>query len=117
MPFVGPAQMLHGEPLPGWTGRFFHSENMTFAHYDIAHDAAPLHRHQHPQEEVWNVVEGALALTIGDVEQVLRAGDAAIVPPETPHSVRPLADCRAVIADYPVRTELPGRPTLRPSAG
>jgi mannose-6-phosphate isomerase-like protein (cupin superfamily) len=87
---------------------------MTFAHYEIARDASPLPSHQHPQEEVWNVVEGELALTIDGVERVLRAGDAAIVPPETAHSVRPLADCRAVIADYPVREELPGRPSLRP---
>ena len=39
--------MLAGEPLPGWNGRFLHSATMTFAHYDIAAGAAPLHGHQH----------------------------------------------------------------------
>jgi len=83
--------MLAGEPLPGWSGRFLHSANMTFALYDIAAGAAPLHEHQHEQEEVWHIVEGE--------EQVLGAGCIAVVPPDTPHSVRPLGACRAVTAD------------------
>jgi mannose-6-phosphate isomerase-like protein (cupin superfamily) len=108
MPFVRPSDMLSGEPLPGWTGRFVHSENMTFAHYEIAADAAPLHVHRHEQEEVWHIVEGEVALTVDGEEQVLGAGCVAIVPPHTPHSVRPLGLCRAVVADYPLRPNLPG---------
>lgn len=108
MPFVRPSDMLSGTPLPGWSGRYLHSANMTFAHYDIAPDAAPLHEHQHEQEEVWHVVDGAIALTIGGEEQVLTAGCVAVVPPGTPHSVRPLAAARAIVADYPLRPHLPG---------
>ena len=101
--------MLSGTPLPGWSGRFLHSAHMTFAHYDIAPDAAPLHEHQHEQEEVWHVVDGEIALTIDGEEQVLTAGCVAVVPPETPHSVRPLAPTRVIIADYPLRPNLPGQ--------
>ena len=108
MPFVRPSDMLSGTPLPGWSGRFLHSANMTFAHYDIAADAAPLHEHHHEQEEVWHVVNGEIALTIAGEEQVLTAGSVAVVPPETPHSVRPLAAARVIIADYPLRPNLPG---------
>ncbi len=103
--------MLSGQPLPGWSGRFLHSATMTFAHYDLAADAAPLHEHQHEQEEVWHVIDGDIALTIGGVEQVLHGGDVAVVPPDTPHSVRPLTACRVVIADHPRRTSLPGQPS------
>ena len=110
MPIVRPEDMLHGEPLPGWRGRFFHSEHMTFAAYEIAADAVPLHVHHHPQEEVWHVVEGAVVITIDGEDHHVTAGSAAIVPPETPHGVRPIGPCRAVIADFPVRHELPGRP-------
>ena len=99
--------MLAGEPLPGWSGRFLHSATMTFAHYDIAPGAAPLHEHQHEREEVWHIVDGEVALSIAGEEQVLTAGCVA-VPPETPHSVRPLGACRVVIADYPRRPNLPG---------
>ena len=81
---------------------------MTFAHYDIAAGAQPLHEHHHEQEEVWHIVEGEVAVTIDGTEQILWSGSVAIVPPETPHSVRPLGACRAVIADYPLRLNLPG---------
>ena len=43
MPFIDASDMLHGAPLPGWSGRFFHSEHMTFAHWDVAVDAVDLH--------------------------------------------------------------------------
>jgi quercetin dioxygenase-like cupin family protein len=111
VPFIAPDEMLSGEPLPGWSGRFLHSENMTFSHYDIAAGAAPLHEHFHEQEEVWHVVAGELALTIDGVEQTLIAGCVAVVPPNTPHSVRPLTASRAIVADYPLRLQLPGNPT------
>jgi mannose-6-phosphate isomerase-like protein (cupin superfamily) len=108
MPFVDPREMLAAEPLPGWHGRFFHSENMTFAHYDIAADAAPLPEHRHDQEEVWNVVEGELQISIDGVEHSLGPGCVAVVPPNTRHSAQALSACRAIVADYPVRLQLPG---------
>jgi mannose-6-phosphate isomerase-like protein (cupin superfamily) len=73
--------MLHGNPLPGWTGRFFHSENMTFAYGDITTDAAPLHEHHHPQEEVWNIVAGEIAISIAGVEKVLGPATPRSSPP------------------------------------
>src|SRR5262249_35072985 len=99
--------MLPSSPLPGWTGRFFHSENMTFGLWDVAADAADLHEHRHPQEEVWNVVEGEIVLVVGGEERQLGPGTAAVIPPGTPHSARVLGACRAVVADFPVRHQLP----------
>ena len=103
-----PADMIHGSPLAGWEGRFFHSENMTFAHWDIAADAADLHEHHHVQEEVWLVVEGEVALIIDGVEHLVGAGGAAVIPPDTPHAVRVTGASRVVVADYPLRMQLPG---------
>jgi len=54
------------ERLPGWHGRYFHSPSMTFAHYDFVRGSS-IHEHFHPQEEVYEVIEGAL----GTVRQVL----------------------------------------------
>jgi mannose-6-phosphate isomerase-like protein (cupin superfamily) len=101
--------MLKGEPLPGWNGRFFHSDNMTFAHYDIAADSVPLHEHHHVQEEVWNVVDGEVVISIDGEERCLGPGCVAVVPPNAPHSARARTACRAIIVDYPVRLELPGQ--------
>ncbi len=114
MPILTPDEMLVGEPLPGWSGRFFHSATMTFSHYDIASGAPAIHEHHHRQEEVWHVVAGEVALTIDGVETVLSAGSVAIVPPETLHSARPIGDCQVIVADYPLRPTLPGNPQRRP---
>jgi mannose-6-phosphate isomerase-like protein (cupin superfamily) len=108
MPFVDPSEMSANERLPGWHGRFFHSDSMSFGIYEIAADAVPLHEHHHPQEEVWNILEGKLAVTIDGVEHVAQPGCAAIVPPNTPHSARAIGACRAIVVDYPLRDDVGG---------
>jgi GMP synthase-like glutamine amidotransferase/quercetin dioxygenase-like cupin family protein/DNA-binding CsgD family transcriptional regulator len=107
VPFVDPSSLPSHEPRPGWIGRFFHSDHMTFAYYDVSADA-DVHEHQHPHEEVWHVVAGALELTLGDDTRVVRAGEAAIVPADERHSVRATEPTRAIVVDYPVRESLAG---------
>ena len=108
MPFVDPRELRPRQPLAGWNGRFFHSDHMTFVYYEIDADAVAIHEHQHPEEEVWNVVEGTLAITIDGVEHVAGPGCAAIVPPNTPHSTRALSASRAIVVDFPVRARVGG---------
>jgi mannose-6-phosphate isomerase-like protein (cupin superfamily) len=105
---VDASELGSRSPLPGWTGRFFHSEHMTFAYWDIAADATPLHEHHHPNEEVWHIVEGTLAITVDGTEHVAGPGCAAIVPPDTPHAARALSAARVIVVDYPLRMQLPG---------
>ena len=108
MSLIRAEDMIVGTPLPGWTGRFFHAENVTCAIWAIEPGATPLHEHHHPNEEVWNVVEGEIALSLCGVEHILKAGDALVVPKDAPHAARPLGHCRAVVVDWPVRRHLPG---------
>jgi mannose-6-phosphate isomerase-like protein (cupin superfamily) len=108
MTFIAPSDMMHGSPLHGWAGSFFHAEHMTFALWEIAADAVPLHEHHHPYEEVWNVVEGSIALTVGGQEQVVGRGAAAVIPPNVRHSAKPIGPCRVVVTDWPRREALPG---------
>ena len=63
MPFIDTSRLDVIERLPGWHGRYFHSPNMTFAHYDFVRGAS-IHEHFHPQEEVYEVTEGELEVTI-----------------------------------------------------
>jgi len=104
VPFVDITSLRVTERLPGWHGRYFHSANMTFAHYDFV-CGATIHEHFHPEEEVYEVIEGELEVTIGGVSQIARAGVAAIVPANTPHSVRAVTDGRVIIVDHPTRPE------------
>jgi quercetin dioxygenase-like cupin family protein len=107
VPFVDPSSLPSHEPRPGWSGRFFHSDHMTFAYYDIAAEA-DVHAHSHPNEEVWHVVAGALELTLGEETRVVRAGEAAIVPAGEPHSVRAIEPTHAIVVDYPLRDSVAG---------
>jgi quercetin dioxygenase-like cupin family protein len=104
MPFVDTSSLDAIERLPGWFGRYFHSPSMTFAHYDFRRGSS-IHEHFHPQEEVWQVIEGELEVTIEGVSQIARAGWVAIVPSNVRHSVKALTDGRAIIVDYPLRPD------------
>jgi quercetin dioxygenase-like cupin family protein len=104
MPFVDTSRLKVIERLPGWHGRYFHSANMTFAHYDFKREAS-IHEHFHPEEEVYEVIEGELELTIDGATEIARAGLVAIVPSNARHSVKALTDGRAIIVDHPVRRE------------
>jgi quercetin dioxygenase-like cupin family protein len=105
MPFVDTSTLEVIEPLPGWHGRFFHSPSMTFAHYDFKRGSS-IHEHFHPQEEVYEVIEGELELTIDGVKQVVRPGVVGIVPSNVRHSVKALTDGRAIIVDHPLRRDM-----------
>jgi quercetin dioxygenase-like cupin family protein len=78
------------------------------------HDLRPLrftcgssiHEHFHPQEGVYEVIEGELELIIDGVRQVARPGLVGIVPSNVRHSVKALTDGRAIIVDYPLRSDM-----------
>ena len=75
---------------------------MTFAHYEFTRGAS-IHEHFHPQEEVYEVIEGEVEVTIDGEAQVVRPGVVAIIPSNVRHSVKALTDGRAIIIDYPQR--------------
>ena len=104
MPFVDISSLPVTERLPGWHGRYFHSTSMTFAHYEFVRGSS-IHEHFHPEEEVYEVIEGELEIIIDGAAQVLRPGLVAIVPPNARHSVKALTDGRAIIIDHPPRPE------------
>src|SRR6185369_8866274 len=92
------------ERLPGWHGRYFHTNNMTFAHYEFKRGAT-IHEHFHLEEEVYEVIDGELELTIDGVSQMVSSGLVAIVPSGVRHSVKALSDGRAIIVDSPRRKD------------
>jgi quercetin dioxygenase-like cupin family protein len=44
--------------------------------------------HQHPEEQVINVLSGRFRVRIGNEERILGPGEAALVPPNTEHEAR-----------------------------
>jgi quercetin dioxygenase-like cupin family protein len=102
VPFLDTDDLPEIERRPGWRGRTFHSPSMTFAHWTFT-AGADVHEHRHPQEEVWQVIEGKLEITLDGEIAVALPGIVAIVPPDTLHSVRALTDGMAIVVDYPLR--------------
>jgi quercetin dioxygenase-like cupin family protein len=103
--FIDTKELIVKEPREGWKGRFFHSPNMTFAYY-AAEAGAWIHEHSHPNDEVWNIIDGRLQITIAGEAKVAGPGCAAIVPPNTLHSVKALSNVRAIVVDYPRRDSI-----------
>lgn len=96
MPCVDVCSLRVIERLPGWQGRYFHSQSKTFAHPDFVCGAS-VHEHFHPQEEVYEVIEGKLEVTIDGVAKIARPGWVAIVPAGVRHSIKALTEGRAII--------------------
>jgi quercetin dioxygenase-like cupin family protein len=90
------------ERLPGWHGRYFDSPSMTFAHYDFE-EGATIHEHSHPEEEVYEVIEGELEIIVDGVLERVRPGLVSIVPPNTPHFVRAVTNGKLIVIDCPIR--------------
>jgi quercetin dioxygenase-like cupin family protein len=102
MPFLDTAEIEPVERRPGWRGRTFHSPSMTFVHWTFEVGSS-IHEHGHPQEEVWQVIEGELEVTVGDETQLAGPGMVAIVPAGVTHSVRARTDGWAIVTDWPLR--------------
>lgn len=105
MPLIDVRSQATGEPLPGWHDRYFASQSMSFAYYDV--DAgASIHAHWHDEEEVWHIVEGALEITIDGAMAVASEGTAVVVPPNSVHSVKARSNARVIIANHPARERI-----------
>ena len=107
MAIIDTSRLAVKELREGWKGRFFHSQNMTFAYYTVE-AGAWIHEHFHPNDEVWNVVDGQLEITIGGKTTLAGPGCAAVIPPNTAHSVKAMTAVRAIVVDHPRRHSIGG---------
>jgi len=92
------------EPVPGYKVRFVHSENMTFAYWNIDAGAA-LPEHSHPHEQVANVIEGKFEFTLEGEKRVIEPGDVVTIPGNAKHAGKAVTDCRIIDVFYPVRED------------
>jgi len=92
------------EIVPGFSAKFVHSENMTFAYWDIE-AGSELPEHSHPHEQVLTVIKGKLVLTIEGKTQILEPGSVAVIPANAKHSGKAITECRCIDVFYPVRED------------
>ena len=104
MPFTSLDALPSREIVPGFHGKFVHTDHLTFAHWMI--DAGTiLKEHAHPHEQITCVLEGRLEMTVGGETRVLEAGMVAAIPGGVTHSGRALTACRVVDAFSPARDD------------
>jgi quercetin dioxygenase-like cupin family protein len=104
MPFIDINKINEKEPFPGFRGRFFHSNSMTIAHWNIAAgSAAPVHTHVH--EQTVDVISGQLEFTINGETRVLGPGQGAVIPSMVPHGAKAVTDCFVIDTFSPVRED------------
>ena len=104
MTFTHLNDLPKSEPVPGYKGRFVHTDNMTIAFWDVAKGAAvPVH--SHPHEQVATVIEGEFELTVDGETQLCKPGDAAVIPGNVPHSGRAITACKLIDVFHPSRDD------------
>jgi len=92
------------ELLPGFHGKFIHSENMTFAYWEIKKGCL-LPEHSHPHEQVANMLEGKFEIIIDGISTLLEPGDVGVIPSNAIHSGKALTDCKILDVFSPVRED------------
>jgi quercetin dioxygenase-like cupin family protein len=95
------------EIAPGIVGRIVTATNMTVAHVSLA-AGADLPEHFHVHEQVVNVIEGELELTVEGKTHVLVPGTAIVIPSNVPHSGRAITDVKVIDVFQPVREDFIG---------
>ena len=93
------------EVMPGFRGKFVHSENMTYVHWEIEKGAVlPLHHHMH--EQLTNLIEGEFEMTVGGETKVLKSGDVAVIPSNVEHEGVAKTACQIIDVFSPRRDDL-----------
>lgn len=107
MPFVELKQLPELEIARGIKARAVTAECVTVLHVTIE-EGAPLPEHSHYHEQVVNVIEGELQLTVKGETYSLTPGTAMVLEPNVVHSGRAASKCRVVDVFHPVRQDFAG---------
>ncbi len=92
------------ELVPGIYARLLHTEGMTVAHVRLE-GGAILPEHQHPHEQVTNILEGELEMTVNGQTRLCKAGDIVKLYSNVPHSAIARTACRVIDVFHPVRED------------
>ena len=92
------------ELIPGFSGRFIHTDSMTLVYWDIA-AGAQLPKHAHHHEQVVNMLAGEFELTLAGTPHRLQEGQVLVIPRDAEHSGKAITDCRILDVFQPARDD------------
>lgn len=84
--------------------RFVGGQRMTMAQFFFA-KGGTVPRHQHENEQLTYVLEGALRFTVGDEEVTVRSGEVLCIPSNVPHGAVAIEDSLDLEVFSPVRAD------------
>ena len=74
--------------------------------FDFGSEDTIMPEHEHPHEQICYVLKGSVKMIVGCKEQVLKAGEGAIIPSNMTHEVHALVEGAQIIdIFYPVRED------------
>lgn len=77
--------------LPGITRQILNGDHQTLVRY-VYQPGSVFPIHDHPQEQITVVISGKIEFDIAGEIVVLAAGEAAVIPGNTPHGARVIGD-------------------------
>ena len=92
------------ELFPGYKGKLIHTDRMTIAHWKID-EGSPVPEHNHPHEQIVNVLSGRYELTVEGTPHVLEAGSVVVIPANVVHAGVAVTDCELIDVWSPPRTD------------
>lgn len=96
------------ELLPGFDGKFIHTENMSLGYWRIKAGSV-LKEHAHVHEQVTHILEGKFEMTINGETTIIEPGIIAVIPTGVSHSGKAITDCIAMDVFQPVREDYKAR--------
>jgi quercetin dioxygenase-like cupin family protein len=92
------------EIIPGYHVKFVHGELITAAYFRIT-AGADMPEHSHLQEQICNVIEGRLELTVEGKSYILERYNVFHIPSHAKHKGKALTDCIVLDVFSPVRED------------
>lgn len=102
--FRNKASITEKELVPGIFAKLVHMEGMSVAHVRLEKGAV-LPEHAHIHEQMTNILEGELEMTVGGETKVCKPGDIIVLESNMPHSARALTECYLIDVFQPVRED------------
>ena len=105
MPFVQLDDYSPIELAPGVRARTPYGRHVMLSYLELD-QGSEVPEHAHPHEQAGIVLEGQVQLTIAQESRVCGPGAVFIIPPNTPHSARPVGGSAVVLDVFsPVRED------------
>jgi len=92
------------ELFPGFLAKIVHTKLQSVS-YVRCLKGAVLPTHKHREEQVLNLLEGIMDVTIDGVTERCEAGDVVCIPPNVLHTVAAITECMAIDIFSPARVD------------